>query len=402
MRLHRNLVLAIADAFHQICNTSLYADKVIERILKKDKRWGARDRAFIAENTYELVRYRRWYAAAAEVDSFDTSSIWKMIGTRFVLEGYPLPDWPEFFKVNPKKITERAKKLSKNPKIAESFPDWLYYLGIESLGEAFWLKEIHALNQQAPVILRTNSLKIGRNDLLQQLNKENIASRAVTGSNVGVILEEKSNIFNTEAFKNGYFEVQDTASQLVSEFAEPSSSDCVVDACAGAGGKSLHLAALMQNKGQIIALDIYDKKLIELKRRARRAGAHNVEPRLITSSKVIKKLNNRADITLIDAPCSGLGVLRRNPDTKWKLSPEKLQELIATQQELLQSYSTMVKPGGKLIYVTCSILPEENKQQIDYFLNSEAGKSFNFVEEKKIFAHINGTDGFYMCKLQKQ
>ena len=176
----------------------------------------------------------------------------------------------------------------------------------------------------------------------------------------------------------------------------------IIDTCAGAGGKTLHLAALTENKGQIIALDIYSNKLKELKRRARRAGAHNIETRTIESSKDIKKLINKADRVLIDAPCSGMGILRRNPDAKWKLQPEFIEEIKNTQQEILQSYSRMLKSGGKMVYATCSILPSENQQQVEFFLASEAGKDFKFIKDKKVLSHESGYDGFYMALLEKK
>ena len=149
-------------------------------------------------------------------------------------------------------------------------------------------------------------------------------------------------------------------------------------------------------------MDIYGSKLKELKRRARRNGAHNIEPREITSTKVFKKLYDSADRVLIDAPCTGLGVLRRNPDTKWKLQPEFLEEITKTQQEILRSYSKIVKAGGKMVYATCSILPQENSEQVKTFLTSEEGSKFTLVTEKKIFASKSGFDGFYMALLQKE
>jgi 16S rRNA (cytosine967-C5)-methyltransferase len=215
-------------------------------------------------------------------------------------------------------------------------------------------------------------------------------------------LKERANVFQTDAFKNGHFEVQDASSQLVAEFLDVEPGMRVVDACAGAGGKALHLASLMENKGQIIALDIYGNKLNELKRRAKRNGAFNIETRAIESTKVIKKLYDKADRVLIDAPCSGLGVLKRNPDAKWKLQPEFIEDIKKTQQEILQQYSRIVKSGGKLVYATCSILPSENRKQVDLFLTSEHGKDFTFVKENNIFAHKSGFDGFYMALLEKK
>jgi 16S rRNA (cytosine967-C5)-methyltransferase len=215
-------------------------------------------------------------------------------------------------------------------------------------------------------------------------------------------LPERANVFVTEAFKKGLFEVQDANSQLVAALLDVRPGMRVVDTCAGAGGKSLHLAALMGNKGQIIALDVYGSKLKELKRRARRNGAHNIEPREIDSTKVFKKLYGSADRVLIDAPCTGLGVLRRNPDTKWKLRPEFLGKITKTQQEILGNYSKMVKPGGKMVYATCSILPQENSDQVQSFLGSGEGSDFSLETEKKIYASKSGFDGFYMALLGKK
>ena len=214
--------------------------------------------------------------------------------------------------------------------------------------------------------------------------------------------KERANVFTTEAFKKGSFEVQDASSQLVAQFLDVEQGMKVVDTCAGAGGKTLHLAALMENKGQIIAMDIYDNKLKELKRRAKRAGAHNIDMRVIDSTKPIKKLYDKADRVLIDAPCSGLGVLRRNPDAKWKLQPEFIEKIKNTQSEILATYSRMVKPGGKLVYATCSILPSENQQQVEKFLTSDSGKEFTFVKEKKILSHESGFDGFYMAMIERK
>ena len=157
----------------------------------------------------------------------------------------------------------------------------------------------------------------------------------------------------------------------------------VVDTCAGAGGKTLHLASLMENKGQIIAMDIYESKLKKLKIRARRNGAHNIDLKVIKSTKPIKKLYNKADRVLIDTPCSGLGVLRRNPDSKWKLKQTFLDNIRNTQKEILQQYSKIVKPGGKLVYATCSVLPSENQEQVQKFLISDIGKEFIFCKRQK-------------------
>jgi len=235
-----------------------------------------------------------------------------------------------------------------------------------------------------------------------RIGYEGIVTEPIKGYASALRLPERANVFVTQSFKNGFFEVQDASSQLVAAMLDVKPGQRVVDTCAGAGGKSLHLAALMENKGQLIAMDIYGSKLKELKRRARRNGAHNIEPREITSTKVFKKLYGSADRVLIDAPCTGLGVIRRNPDTKWKMQPEFLDKITKTQQEILRSYSKILKPGGKMVYATCSILPQENLDQVKSFLSSDEGKEFSLISDKKIYASKSGYDGFYMALLEKK
>ncbi|HLV40215.1 RsmB/NOP family class I SAM-dependent RNA methyltransferase [Xanthomarina sp.] len=403
MRLHRNLCFATVDGLLQIFNEDFYADKVIQQLLKRDKRWGARDRAFVAETTYDIVRWKRLYAEIAEVkEPFNRDDIWRIFAVWATLRGIKLPDWSYFENTPTRKIKGRFDELSKIRKFKESIPDWLDELGEKELGKEVWTKEIAALNEQADVILRVNTLKTTKEKLQSELFDLDIETEFIKDYPNALKLKERANVFTTEAFQNGHFEVQDASSQLVAEFLNVEPGMRVVDACAGAGGKALHLASLMENKGQIIALDIYDHKLKELKRRAKRNGAHNIEPRHIDSSKVIKKLYDKADRVLIDAPCSGLGVLRRNPDAKWKLQPEFIETIKKTQQEILQQYSRMVKAGGQLVYATCSILPSENKKQVDLFLTSEMGKDFTFVKDKSVLAHKSGYDGFYMALLEKK
>jgi len=403
MRLHRNLVFAVIDGLHMIFNEDMYASKVIEQQLKRDKRWGARDRAFIAETTYDIVRWKRLYEEIAEVKSpYNRANLFRLFAVWAVLRGIKLPDWKQLEDTPTRKIKGRFDELSKIRKYRESIPDWLDSLGEKTLGEKLWTKEIHALNEQAAVVLRTNTLKTSKPFLQKRLLDHEIHTTSIAGYPDAVMLNERANVFTSEAFKEGLFEVQDASSQLVAPFLEVSPGQRVIDTCAGAGGKTLHLAALMENKGQLIALDIYSGKLKELKRRAKRNGVHNLETRHIDSTKVFKKLYDSADRVLIDAPCTGLGVLKRNPDAKWKLKPEFLDQIVQTQRELLRDYSKMVKKGGKMVYATCSILPQENKDQITHFLGSEEGASFKLMKEKNIYSSRTGFDGFYMALLSKE
>jgi len=402
MKLHRNLVFATIDSLHLIFNEKKQADKVLRNTLKRDKRWGARDRSFIAETTYDIVRWKRLYAEIAQVkEPFLRPDLFRLFAVWTTLKGITLPDWPQFKNTPTRKIKGRFDEFSKIRKIRESIPDWLDETGHKELGKQ-WDKELKALNQQADVILRVNTLKTNIKELQAALMDSDIETETIKGYPDAIRLIERANVFITSVFKKGWFEVQDASSQKVAQLLDPKPGMRVVDACAGAGGKSLHIASLMQNKGQVIAMDIYQSKLTELKRRAKRNGAHNIETRLIESTKAIKKLIGKVDKVLIDAPCSGLGVLRRNPDTKWKLQAEFLEEVKTTQRDLLDSYSRMVKPGGDLLYVTCSILPSENNQQIKDFLTRDSGKEFSLRQEEILLPSKTGFDGFYMALMKKK
>ena len=255
------------------------------------------------------------------------------------------------------------------------------------------------MNKQASVIIRTNTLNTSIDELKKILSEEEIQTEKIKGFPDALKLIIRKNLFKTQAFKDGLFEIQDASSQLVAPFLKVENGMKICDVCAGAGGKTLHLSALTQNKGQIIAMDIYKNKLFELKRRAKRNKAFNIETRAIENNKHIKRLYGKIDRLLIDSPCSGLGVLKRNPDSKWKLSLDFLNTIQKTQQEILTRYAPMIKKSGKLVYATCSILPSENELQIENFLKSEIGKKFKIEDEKKISPHKSGFDGFYMVRL---
>ncbi|MFN5331136.1 MAG: RsmB/NOP family class I SAM-dependent RNA methyltransferase [Bacteroidota bacterium] len=395
MKLHNNTIKGVHKALEAIFEEGQYADKVIERTLKSNPKWGAKDRAFIAETTYEMVRWWRLIKHLSPSQDY-----WDLFGTYWLMQGNALPEWEEFARLQPDKIKSKYESIT-DPGLLESIPEWLQTLGSQELGEK-WGAEIHALNEEAEVVLRVNTLKTTRERLKNTLEADGISTYLVKGYPDALILESRQNVFRHPAFKQGWFEVQDASSQLVAAALQATSGMRVIDACAGAGGKSLHLAALMGNKGKIISLDIEEWKLQQTKLRARRNGVSILEPRVIEGSKTIKRLKESADRLLLDVPCSGLGVLRRNPDTKWKLSPESIQKVQETQQEILQTYPSMLKKGGQLVYATCSILPSENELQVKKFLESEAGKDFELIEDRKVLAQESGFDGFYIARLLKK
>ncbi len=398
MKFHLNLIKAVNESIYQIFAENRYADKVLERVLRSNKLWGARDRAFIAENTYDMVRYWRLIKTVSELEKHDLNetNLYTLFGTWQLLKGLEIPNWEEFKNVDTKKIERNYKVLKTQRKIIFSYPDWMDDLLYKELGKQ-WNVEAEALNLQAQVIIRTNTLKTTKQDLITALKEKKIETEPVKGCKDGLFLKERQNLFTLPEFQEGLFEVQDASSQLVAEFLQPEPGMRVIDACAGAGGKSLHLAAILQNKGRLLSLDTEQWKLDETKKRARRAGVSNLETRLIEGPKTIKKLYDTADRLLLDVPCSGLGVLKRNPDAKWKLSQIFIDHIKEKQQEILTDYAKIVKVGGKLVYATCSILPSENQTQVQKFL--DANTNYTLEEEKVVLPSESGFDGFFMARM---
>jgi 16S rRNA (cytosine967-C5)-methyltransferase len=400
MRLHKNLVLAVIKILDGVFNQDFYADKTIEKVLKLDKRWGSRDRAFIAETSYEIVRWKRLYLEIADVKKpFQYKNLWRVFSVWAVLKGINLPNWTEFQETPKRRIKGKFDELSKIRKFRESVPDWIDKLACEEIGEKKWEKEISELNKMAELVIRTNTLKTNSSELQKILLDEEISTEIISGYPDALRLKKRVNLFKKESFQKGLYEVQDASSQLVAPFLKIEPGMKICDICAGAGGKTLHLSALSKNKGQILAMDIYKHKLIQLKKRAKRNSAFNIETKLIENNKSIKRLKGKIDRLLIDAPCSGLGVLKRNPDSKWKLQPDFLNKIKDTQLKILKQYSKLIKENGKIVYATCSILPSENEHQINNFLKSEEGQDFKLEEEKKISPLASGFDGFYMARL---
>ena len=403
-RIHPVQVRAVVHALQAIFVENKYADKVIEYTLRQNPKAGSHDRAFVAETTYDIVRNYRLYATILGREPQREVDFWELAGIQLFLTNAGIgigkdSAISEFRKLDPIVIQEKATRLQSDRKIRESIPDWLDELGSRELGLK-WDETLAWLNRPAAVVLRANRLKTNRNSLQKLLEDEGVETRPY-GDADALVLERRQNVFRTKAFQNGLFEVQDFSSQLVAPFLDPKPGMRVVDACAGGGGKTLHLASLLEGRGQIIALDTLAWKLDELRQRARRAGVSNIETRVIENTKVIKRLYGTADRLLLDVPCSGLGVLRRNPDSKWKLSPEFIENLRNTQQEILQTYSRILKTGGQMVYATCSILPSENELQVQAFLASEAGASFSLLSERKVLPQDDGFDGFYMALLLK-
>jgi 16S rRNA (cytosine967-C5)-methyltransferase len=405
MKLHRPLVNAVVEILNEIFFAGIYADKAIEQALKKNTRWGARDRRFVAENVYEMVRWWRKLNIVLNNNENNQANTHLLFAVHLIIKGIDVPEWNEFSSIDKEEVLKKTQEIDSIRKYKESIPDWLDTIGNQELGEASWTKEIHELNKEADVVIRVNAIKTKPEQLQQTLISKGIETKAIQNENQiwqqiknNAFVIKRQNLVQLDEYKKGLFEIQDASSQLIAPFMQLEAGMTVIDACAGAGGKSLHMAAIMQNKGKIISMDIGERKLIELQKRAERAGASCIQTQVIKSN-TIEKLKNTADRLLLDVPCSGLGVLKRNPDAKWKLTLDFINEIKKTQQDIISNYSQMLKPGGIMVYATCSILPSENQNQVELFLKNKKGE-FEFTEDRKIMPS-DGFDGFYMAAIRK-
>ena len=399
MKIHKLLVDKIVVTLISIFTETIYADKAIERVFKDNRKWGSRDRRFFAEAVYDCVRFRRRYWALAGMNDqdylnpkfVDEQSIFRLWLTYFKEKAGQTPEWASHGAVN-------AIDLSKSLPLAveHSFPDWIVDI-FKKYYPNDYEKILKSLNDTAPIFLRVNEIKSNIDQVIKALKDEDVSVDVVKQVPNALRLSEKKNVFSTQAFQKGFFEVQDGGSQMISLLMDVRPGMRVVDACAGAGGKSLHLASLMKNKGKIISLDINDRRLKELRGRATRNGVDIIEQKVIDSQKVIKRFENSFDRVLLDVPCTGAGVIRRNPDAKWKLKKDDLQNLIQTQREILGSYSQMMKKDGKLVYATCSLFPEENELQVKHFLAENP--NWKLDNEFHVRPDTTAFDGFYAACL---
>ena len=357
------------------------------------------EQGFVIRHINAMFRRLSFYAHVAGLKrpSDFERHVNRLILSYYATEGWPLPELNAegFDRTGLKKRIEEAIA---HPLYNEGCPFYLEELCSRELKDK-WPAERKALGEAAPRFIRVNTLKTTRDELAAALSEEGVVTKSVKGVHTALEVTSNAALFRTLAFREGKFEQQDAGSQLIAPFLEVAPGMRVIDTCAGSGGKTLHLAALMNGKGSLIAMDIEGWKLDELKARARRAGAFNIETRVIDSTKVIKRLYGHADRVLIDAPCSGLGVLRRTADSKWADIQPRLIELKKIQADILERYSRMVKVGGKVVYSTCSILPSENEKQVKAFLANHPGE-FVLEAEEHIWPS-SGFDGFYMARLRR-
>ncbi len=397
MKWHKNIYYGIIEILSKIIEREEKAEKALHAVFREKRQWGKRDREQVTNVVYEILRKYNLY---------------HMLALKF-FQGNPLPEAllkvyvclhsvPPSFDFIPDEtcrfLRDYAEKLQENPVFRLGLPEWIHREGKESRKEN-WETMALALNEPSNPVLRINTLRTNPETFKNLLREKGYLFRE-TEIPEAIVLEKNYRLTNTPWYRQGFFEFQDLSSQKAGKFIQAKPGMKVMDACAGAGGKTLQLAAEMKNKGMLYAMDIAPGKLDILQKRARRAGVKILKEISLPREKLLKKLENTFDLVVADAPCSGSGTYRRKPDLKWRFSKELFDKIRIVQKEILDAYAGLVKPGGHLIYITCSVLDKENREQIKNFLNRN--KNFSFVEDQYLLPGKEKFDGFYMARLKKK
>lgn len=398
----RRQVTLLANMFvcvHGIINRERHPDASYSALLGSSGPITPGQKKFLIQNAKQLIRYRRLLESATGLSmegAFRLFEFWQLYGTWLLLNEIDYMRYPSLRKWDATSIRKKLRSLSGNKAVTESYPDWLWKRASSELEER-WPALANALNVPALRHLRVNTLLCDFDEAWNYLEENGFEPQSSPLSSDAVILHAGPDIFESNLFLTGQIEVQDAASQFVSNFCGALPGMVVADVCAGHGGKSLHLAQIMDNQGEIWAYDIHRHKTKELSRRAARAGIKIIRD---ADEKHLQEKTGSFDLVLLDAPCSGTGVLRRNPETKWLLNEEKLESMIQLQADLLEQYMPMVKPGGMLVYAVCSVFPSEGKLQVKKFL--KAHPEFVLSGEAETHPEKFDCDGFYVGKILKK
>lgn len=403
---------------HEVLDFTQPADKRITRYFRHHTGLGQRERGAIAESVYAVLRHKLEFAQFAQSGTGPMERRLMLLGLAYVV------GMPEVIaKASPAEARwlQHIATIDRHSLSIEArcnLPEWLLTRLRERFADIDIERMANMLNRPAPLDLRVNLMKTTRDRALATLTAAGLEAQATPYAPHGIRVAGKPALQKMLMFLNGEIEVQDEGSQLLAHVVAPRRGQLVIDFCAGAGGKTLALGALMRSTGRLYALDVSAKRLAKLRPRMARSGLSNVHPVTIDSERDsrLKRLAGKADRVLVDAPCSGLGTVRRNPDLKWRQVPEGVAELATKQAAILEAAAHLVKPGGRLVYATCSLLPDENAVIADAFLVAHP----EFEEEDasevlrsqavpldtghrfELWPHIHGTDGFYAAAFARR
>ncbi|MGC2458453.1 MAG: RsmB/NOP family class I SAM-dependent RNA methyltransferase [Gallionellaceae bacterium] len=409
------------QALRKILPLERPADAILRHFFQQDRSIGSNERHLVAETVFGVLRHRLFLEHACQPTSSARASPRRMALAYWVrFGGYNLRELAPLLKREENEWLGKVKSiaLAELPlSIQAELPEWIVDKLRATMTDDEILATGRAMQQAAPLDLRVNTLLAGRDEVLQALQTEGMDAHATPWSPIGIRVRGKPALNRSPLFLGGKVEVQDEGSQLLGFLLAPKRNEMVVDFCAGAGGKALMLGAMMNSQGRLYALDISEKRLANLKPRLKRSGLSNIHPQLISHENDIKvkRLAGKIDRVLVDAPCSGLGTLRRNPDLKFRQSPQSVAELTHKQGAILAAASKLLKPGGRMVYATCSLLQDENRGIVDAFLAAHAEFSLRPANEilaqhligldtgecLQLLPQVHGTDGFFAAVMER-
>ena len=417
MNLTRGQLDAIVNALTLVLPARAPADSQLRDFFRENRNLGHRDRGLVADTVYLALRRRRMLEHVTPNGSPREIAL----ATLVKLQGIGVSQIESVLTAEEKAWLGNLKALDLDTlpyDIRADLPEWVIERLRRTLSEDEVLELARGLQQSAPLDLRVNAMKAPREAVLDRLAYDEIAAHPTRHSPIGVRLKEKPALNQHPMFLDGAVEVQDEGSQILGLLVEPRRGEMVVDFCAGAGGKTLQMGAAMNSSGRLYAFDVSDKRLANLAPRLKRSGLSNVFPQRISGENdpKVKRLRGKIDRVLVDAPCTGLGTLRRNPDLKTRQTVEGLAELNAKQRAILEAAAALVKPGGRLVYGTCSLLAEENEDIVAAFL--AAHPDFKLTPVKailerqgiklkgnsdylRLYPHVHDTDGFFAAVLER-
>lgn len=422
--MNANLMRLAAMLLNDLLGFTGPADAKMGDFFRSHRELGTKDRAFIAETVYGVLRRLRFLSYVADGDAAEPDARKLILAYLLRIQGKSIRELEPVLNEQQKEWAHAIKaKSTENLPLAvqADVRDWFWNKMNGQYGEEQALTICRSMFDQASLDLRVNTIKASREDVLSRMQAENtVKDNVITAtpySPVGIRMAARLNIGKHILFTEGKIEVQDEGSQLLSYLVASKRGQMVADFCAGAGGKSLAIGALMKNTGRIYAFDVSEKRLHNLGQRLKRSGLSNLHAQVISSENdpKLKRLNGKFDRVLVDAPCSGLGTLRRNPDLKWRQTEQDVQELNTKQTSILVRAAKLTKAGGRLIYATCSLLKDENEAVAEAFL--QAHPDFKLIPANEILAqqnialdtgdylkllpHLHGTDGFFAAVFEK-
>ena len=417
MRLPPAILGNTEEVLREILRFTAPADTTLSRYFKDHPRLGSRERGAVAEGIYAVLRNKSFFTDFAEAGSSPTMRRLTIMGLAEAMGVDSLGGLTEDETAFLNRINDIDRNLMP-VQMRSNLPKWLFDKFVAQYGQEETLKLAHALNQPAPLDLRVNSIKSTREDAMTRLLEAPVAAVPTPFAPLGLRVLKKPALQNLPIFKDGGIEVQDEGSQILSQIVGAKRGEMVVDFCAGAGGKTLALGALMRNTGRLYAFDVSEKRLAKLKPRMARSGLSNVHPVQIAHERdaKVKRLAGKIDRVLVDAPCSGMGTLRRNPDVKWRQKEDAILEMQEKQIGILDGAARLLKGGGRLVYATCSLLEEENQRVAENFLATHP--EFDLVPMSKVLAeqkiplemgdylvllpHVHQTDGFFAAVFERK